>query len=100
MASTFSRKRTVLILPAVLLAVSLFEDLVKYKIGQHIRDIQVRTLVFVVLYGAAFAVAADWISPWVERVLASARRDERRISGKIGLAAFYLVTYGALYYAY
>ncbi|MGH7440235.1 MAG: hypothetical protein ACRENE_31470 [Polyangiaceae bacterium] len=98
--SSFSRKRVALILPAVLLLVNLVEDVVTYKVRQHVRDAHVRTAFALVLYGAAFVIAADWVSPWLERTLTKTRRDSARHAGTMGLMLFYAVAYGGLYCAY
>jgi hypothetical protein len=52
-----------------------------------------------VLYGVAFAIGGEWITPWAKRLFLAARKDSRR-DGKIGILLFYLLAYGALYYAY
>jgi hypothetical protein len=98
--SAFGRKRVVLILPAVLLVVNLVEDIVTYKVRQHLPDARVRVAVALLLYGAAFAIAADWVSPWLERSLIKVRRDTGRRAGTLGPVLFYLAAYGGLYYAY
>src|SRR3954453_2036163 len=100
MATSFLRRRTLLVLPAVLLTVALIEDVAAFKIRQHVHNAYLRNVIVLVLYGAAFTVAADWISPWLRRLLLTARRDSRRAGGPIGLLLFYAVAYGALYYAY
>jgi hypothetical protein len=100
MANSFWRKRTALILPAVLLTVSLLQDIANYKIREHVRDIHLRTAILVVLYGVGFTIAADWISPWIQRLFTVYRQDSRRQAGKAGIILFYVIGYGALYYAY
>jgi hypothetical protein len=98
--SPFNRKRAALILPAVLLVVNLLENIVTYKVRQHVPNAHVRVAVALLLYGAAFVIAADWVSPWLERSLTKARRDTARRAGTIGPLLFYAVAYGGLYCAY
>lgn len=100
MASPSSGKRSAFVLPAVLLMVALVEDLAMYKIRQHVREVRLRTLLDLLLFGAAFAVAADWLSPLLRRMLTRVRAQSRREGGSFGLVVFYALAYGALYYAY
>ena len=90
----------ILTLPLVLLTVALFEDLVTYKVRQHVRDIHVRVAVIVALNGVLFAVAATWIVPFVRALLTKIRQSSRRGFGAFGLWTFYAVAYGAVYWAY
>jgi hypothetical protein len=94
------RKSTLLVLPAVLLTVNLLEYVATYKARQHVRDVHMLVAINLVLYGVAFAVAADWVSPALVRALTETRRDSRRQGGKTGLLVFYAVVYGLLYAAY
>jgi hypothetical protein len=95
-----SRKRDALILPAVLLTVWLLEDIATYKLRQAVHDVYLRTLIIVISNGVAFAVAAEWVTPWFVRFLTQARRDSQRRGGTLGLVIFYGVAYGALYFAF
>jgi hypothetical protein len=94
------RKRTILVLPAVLLTVNLLEYIATYKARQHVRDIRVRAAIAVALYGVAFAVGAEYVTPWLRRVFTATRSGTRRHAGAMGLLLFYVAVYGALYYAY
>jgi hypothetical protein len=94
------RKRTILVLPAVLLTINLLEYIATYKARQHVRDVHVRVAISLLLYGLAFAVGAEWVTPWLQRLLTATRRDSRRHAGTMGLLLFYVVVYGALYFAY
>jgi hypothetical protein len=94
------RKQDALILPAVLLTVSLFEDVATYKVRQVVHNVHVQTLIIFAFNGIAFAVAAEWVSPWIAGFLAHARRDSKRRGGTLGLFVFYVLAYGALYFAY
>ncbi len=94
------RKRDFLILPGVLLTVALLEEMATYKVRQRVHDVYWRTAIIVAFNGLAFTVAAELVGPWISQFLASARRDSHRLGGSLGLFIFYLVAYGALYYAY
>jgi hypothetical protein len=94
------RKRTILLLPAVLLTINLLEDVATYKARQHVRDVHLRVAISLLLYGLAFAVGAEWVTPWLQHVLTATRRDSRRHAGTMGLFLFYIVIYGGLYFAY
>ncbi|MGH7437530.1 MAG: hypothetical protein ACRENE_17780 [Polyangiaceae bacterium] len=93
-------KRAALVLPAVLLSVNLLETVAVYKLRQHIRDVHVRSAFALLLYGAAFAIAAAWLSPWLQRALTASRSNSRRRAGTVGVLMFYAVAYGGLYYGY
>jgi hypothetical protein len=100
MAMSFVRTRALLVLPAVLLVVSLLEQIATYKAREHVRDPYLRAAVVVLLDGAAFAIAAELVGPWLQRAITTTRRGSLRHAGTVGLLLFYVVAYGALYYAY
>jgi hypothetical protein len=100
MAKTIPRTGTILTLPLVLLTVGLLEDVASYKVRQHVPDLHWRVAITLVLYGAAFAIAADWVAPAVKRVLVSARQSSKRGGGLLGVWAFFVLAYGLLYWAY
>lgn len=94
------RSRIALILPLVLITVALLEDVATYKVRQHVRDVHLRVGIILLLNGLAFAVAANWIGPWLQRWLRKARRAGEHGAGAVGLWVFYAAAYGALYWAY
>ena len=94
------RTGAVLTLPLVLLTVGLLQDITSYKVRQHVHDVHWRTAVMLVLYGAAFAVAAEWVSPAIKRLLSSIRHSSHRGGGLAGTWLFFAVAYGLLYWAY
>lgn len=100
MSGAVFKKRTMLVLPAVLLTVSLLEDLVSHVAREHVKNVTFRVLVTLALKGAAFAVAAHYVSPWIEHGLVTTRRGSFRHAGTMGLLLFYAVAYGLLYWAY
>ena len=94
------RSRTVWIVPLVLLVVALFQEVMTYKVRQHVRDIYARAAVILVLDAFAFGFAAAWLSPWIRGLLGHSRKRANRMGGTIGLLVFYALAYGALFYAY
>lgn len=94
------RSRTMLILPLVLLAVGLLEEIVTYQARLRVRDLHVRVGVIMLLNGALFVAAAGWLGPWLRTVLSKARRGSREGAGSVGIWVFYAIAYGALFWAY
>jgi hypothetical protein len=94
------RKSTILVLPAVLLTINLLEYVASYKVRQHVRDVHARVAITLALVGFAFAAGADWVTPWLKRVLTETRKGSHRHAGAVGLLLFYVCIYGALYWAY
>jgi hypothetical protein len=100
MTSSPFRSRTALIIPLVLLVVALFEDVVTYKVRQHVRDPQTRAAIILVLTGVLFAFAAEYLGPWIKQLLSTVRKGSRWGLGALGIWVFYVAAYGAVYYAY
>jgi hypothetical protein len=100
MTTSSFRGRTALIVPLVLLVVTLLEDIVTYKVRQHIHDIYWRAAIILALTGVGFAVAANWVAPWLKTLLTTARKHSKSGGGKLGIWLFYAAAYGALFYAY
>ena len=94
------RTGTMLTLPLVLLTVSLLENIVSYKLRQHVPNIYARTALSLVLYGSAFAIAGGWVSPEIKKVLVSARKTTRQSAGATGTWLFFALAYGLIYWAY
>lgn len=88
------------VLPAVLLSVGFLQDVIAYKVRHYVHDVYARVAILVFAYGVAFVVGAEWVSPWIERAFVMARREGKRQWGSLGLALFYGLAYGALYWAY
>ena len=99
MASPLFGTRTALILPLVLLTVALLEEVATHRVRLLVPDLHLRAAIVMALNGVAFAFAAGWITPWLKRLLTRVRTRSRR-GGAVGLGVFYLLSYGALYYAY
>ena len=93
-------KRVALVLPAVLLAVNLFESVAAYKVRQHVCGVHARAAIALLLYGVAFVLAADWVTPLLKRALTKTRRESVDQAGIAGLLLFYFAAYGGLFYAY
>jgi hypothetical protein len=95
-----SRLQTLMIPPLVLVTVALLQDLAAFKVREHVAGLYLRVAIIVALQGVGFAIAADWISPWLQRLYNRFRRDSKREGGHLGMWLFYTLAYGALYYAY
>jgi len=100
MASPLFGKRAMFVLPAVLLLVSLLEDLGSAYAQVHLRNVELRVAVLLLLKGVAFAIAGELVTPWVKRALLTTRRGSARHAGTMGLLLFYVTAYGGLYYLY
>lgn len=94
------RSRTIWIVPLVLLVVALFEEVLTYKVRQHVRDIHKRAAIILLLNAFAFGIAAGWLAPKLRDLLSRARRESKRSIGAPGVWVFYALGYGALYYAF
>jgi hypothetical protein len=100
MKKSVMASRAAFIVPLVLLAVALLEDLATYEVRRTVRNVEMRVAVIVLLNGVMFTAAAEWLSPWIKAMLARARTTSRRHGGFVGPWIFYAAAYGALYYAY
>jgi hypothetical protein len=100
MAKSLPRTGTALTLPLVLLIVSLLQDITTYKVRQHVHDVRLRTAIVVALYGVAFAIAANWVSPLIKRLIVNIRQSSKRGGGLLGVWLFYAAAYTLIYYAY
>lgn len=94
------RSRTVWIVPIILLAFVLLQEIVTYKVRQRVHEIHLRVAVIVILNAFVFGFAAGWLTPKLRELLKSARTRTNRMAGTIGLAIFYALSYGALFYAF
>lgn len=94
------RSRTVWIVPIILLAFVLVQEIVTYKIRQRVHEIHLRVAIIVVLNAFGFGFVAGWLTPKLRELLKSARTRTNRLGGRIGLAIFYALSYGALFYAF
>ena len=93
-------KKLSLIIPLVLCVVALFEQVVTYKVRQHVHDVYWRAAIVLVLTGLGFAIAAGWIAPWLAEVLRRLRYESHSDGGTVGLWVFYALIYGVVFYAY
>jgi hypothetical protein len=99
MGSPF-RSRAALIVPLVLLVIALLQDIVTYKVRQHVRDPGTRALIILGLTAFGFVIAAEWIGPWLKSLLSRVRKGSQTTAGEFGIWAFYAACYGAMYWAY
>ena len=89
-----------LTLPLVLLTVSLLENVVSYKLRQRVHDVHWRTLLSLVLYGSAFAVAGEWVGPQIKKLIVNVRKTSRESGGTTVTWLFFGLAYGLVYWAY
>lgn len=94
------RSRTVWIVPIVLLVFVLLQEVATYKVRNYVHEIHIRVAVILVLNAFGFGFAAGWLAPTLRNLLKGARARSTRVAGKIGLAVFYALAYGALYYGF
>src|SRR5258708_19320469 len=95
-----ARSRTVLVTPLVLLTVVLIQDIGTYQVRQHVRGVALRVVVMMLLNGAAFAAAAEWVSPGIKRILTQARATSRRGVGGNGPWLFYAPAHPAPFFPF
>src|SRR5687768_16527030 len=92
--------RSVLIAPLALLAVVLLEEVAAYKVRQRVHAVPARVFIILLLYGIGFAIAAGAITPWLRRVLTSARSQSRKTVGSVGPWIFFGMAYAGVFYAF
>lgn len=101
MARSPRRTNTVLIFPLVLLSVSLLEEIGWAYLRAEIRSIFLRVLLRLVLVGGAFAIATEYVEPFLRSFFSTAHTVTKRgVGRKYGPWPFYAITYGALFGAY
>jgi len=93
------RRRTALIIPLVLCAVAILQDVAMYKMRQHIHDVYQRAALVLLLNGVLFGIAAAFVAPRLQKLLTRIGK-ESRAAGDIGLWIFYAGAYGLLFYIY
>jgi len=98
--SPSARIQKALVLPLVLLVVVLLESIASYEVSRHVASRPVRVAFLMVLYGVGFAVAGEWITPWLRSVVAASRRTSQRQGGSAGAWVFFIAAYGVLYWAF
>lgn len=94
------RSRTVWIVPMVLLVVALLEEVMTYKVRQHVQSVYMRAAVILLLNAFAFGIAAGWLTPMLRDLFARMRKGSKGTGGTFGVWLFYALGYGALYYAF
>jgi hypothetical protein len=88
------------IVPIVLLVFVLLQEIVTYKVRQHVREIHLRVALIVLLNAFGFGFAAGWLTPRMRELVKGIRKHSNRMAGTIGLLTFYALSYGALFYAF
>ncbi len=98
--SPSARIQKALVAPLVLLVVVLLESVASYEVSRHVTSRPLRVGFLMVLYGVGFAVAAEWIMPWLKSVVVASRRTSQRQGGAPGAWIFFIAAYGLLYWAF
>ncbi len=99
-SSPSARIQKALVLPLVLLVVVLLESIASFEVSRHVANRPLRVGILMLLYGVGFAVAGEWITPWLRNVVVASRRTSHRQGGTAGAWLFFLVAYGLLFYAF
>lgn len=98
--SPSTRLQKALVLPLVLLVVVLLESIASYEVTRRVGSRPLRVAILMLLYGVGFAVAAEWITPWLKGVVVASRRTTQRQGGAAGAWMFFIAAYGLLYWAF
>ena len=98
--SQSARLQKALILPMVMLVVALFETLAGYEVTRRVHHRVQRVAIEMVLYSVGFAVASEWISPRLKRLLTASRKTSHRQGGMLGTWLFFAAAYALLFYAF
>jgi hypothetical protein len=93
------RSRTALIIPLVLCVVAILQDVVMYKMRQHIHNVYQRAGFVLLLNGVLFGIAAAFVAPRLQKLFQRIGK-ESRVAGDLGLWIFYAGAYGLLFYVY
>jgi len=93
------RSRTAFIVPLVLCVVAILQDVMLYKMRQHVRNVYERAAFVLLLNGVLFGIAAAFIAPRMQKFLMTLGKESKR-AGTIGLWIFYVGAYGLLLYIY
>jgi hypothetical protein len=89
-----------LILPLVVLAMVLVEEVVEYQLRKLVADVHLRTLMVMALYAIGFSFAFDTLSPWLKQLLLKLRKGSRKQMGKWGIWVFFALSYALMFYGY
>jgi hypothetical protein len=95
-----ARIQKALVLPLVLLLVVLLESIASYEVARHVTTRPLRVAILMLLYGVGFAVAGEWVTPWLKRVVVASRRTSHRQGGSAGAWVFFAAAYALLFYAF
>ena len=98
--SRSARLQKALVLPLVLLVVVLLESVASYEVSRRVASRPLRIGILMLLYGVGFAIAAEWVTPWLNRLVVASRRTSQRQGGATGAWLFFIVAYGLLYWAF
>lgn len=90
----------VLILPLVVLAVMLLEQVAELEVRQHVENLYLRTAVIMALYAIGFSFAFEKLSPWLKRLFLILRTKSRKQGGAWGIGLFFAAAYALTFYGY
>ncbi len=99
MGARWYRSRTAWTVPLVVCVIALLENIVTFKVHEHVRDPRARAAIILALNGIGFGVGAAFVAPWIARVLRGLDRESSR-GGTLFSLAFYMLAYGLVFYAY
>ena len=93
------RRKATLIIPLVLCVVAILQDVVMYKMRQHVHNVYQRAAIVLLFNGVLFGIAAAFIAPRLQKFLQRLGK-ESKAAGDIGIWIFYVGAYGLLFYVY
>src|SRR5437016_614383 len=93
------RSKSTWIVPLVLCVIALLEDIVTFKVREHVRDPSVRAAIILALNGIGFGAGAAFIAPWLAGVIRRLDRESTQAGAWFTLA-FYALAYGLVFYMY
>jgi hypothetical protein len=99
MTARWYRSRIAWTVPLVLCVIALLENVVTYKVHEHIHDPRGRAAIVLALNGIGFGVGAAFIAPGITRLVRQLDRESSQ-AGSLFTIAFYALAYGLVFYAY
>lgn len=93
------RSRSAWIVPLVVCIIALLENIVTFKVHEHVRNAKSRAGIILALNGIGFGVGAAFLAPRIARFLRQLDR-ESSAAGTLFTVVFYVLAYGLVYYAY
>ena len=97
--TSWYRSRSFWIVPLVLCVIALLENIVTFKVHEHVHDPRARAAITLALNGIGFGIGAGFIAPALARFLRQLDRESSQ-AGTVFTIAFYALVYGLVFYAY